>query len=133
MNTRHPYVRGMEPGWWWKNAFLLRYMIREMTSLLVAAYAFVLLAGLFALSRGEAAYRQWLDVMASPWSVAFHGLLLAVFLYHSWSWFEIMPKTLPQIWLGGRRLPAAAITWGGLAATLACCGILLGGTLWLTR
>lgn len=133
MNARRPYVRPMAVGWWWRNPFLLRYMLREMSSVLVAVYALVLLAGLVALSRGEAAYQLWLVALSSPWSIALHVAMLAVFVYHTWTWFDIMPKTLPAIWLGGKRLPDAAITYGGLAATLACCSLLLGATLWLCR
>ena len=112
---------------------LVVYMLREMTSVLVALYALILLAGVVSLADGEAAYTRWLHWMTSPWSVGLHLILLAVFVYHTWSWFEIMPKTLPQIRLRGRLVPAAAITFGGLAATVVCSGLLLGGTLWLTR
>ncbi len=132
MSARRPFVRPMAAGWWWKNPFLLGYMLREMTSAIVAAYAFVLLAGLVALSQGEARYVRWFEALSSPWSLAFHSVVLTVFLYHSWSWFRIMPKTLPAIWLGETRLPDAVITYGGLAATLVNCAMLLGGVLWLT-
>ncbi|MFM9968062.1 MAG: fumarate reductase subunit C [Burkholderiales bacterium] len=133
MSARRLYIRPMAADWWRKNPFLLRYMLREMTSVLVAAYALVLLIGLVALARGEATYLQWLETLRSPWSLVFHGVLLAVFIYHSYSWFEIMPKTLPAIWIGGRRLPDALITVAGLAATVVCSAVLLGGVLWLSR
>jgi fumarate reductase subunit C len=130
MNAPRPYIRPMS-GWWWKNPFLLRYMLRELTSLLVAAYAFVLLAGVIALARSEPAYAAWREALQSPWSVSLHAVLLVVFTYHTWSWFEIMPKTLPAVRLAGRRVPGGAITAAGLAAAVACCATLLGTALWL--
>lgn len=116
MAIRRTYVRPMA-GWWKRNPFFMRYMAREVTALFVAAYALVLLAGLARLSQGEAAFGQWLDGLRSPLSIAFHLLLLAIFVYHTWSWFTIMPKTMAPVAVGGKRLSNAAITGMGLAAS----------------
>ena len=123
MAIRRTYVRPMA-GWWRRNPFFLVYMAREVTAVFVAAYALVLLAGVGRLSQGPAAFAQWLDGLASPLAIAFHALLFAVFAYHTWSWFSIMPKTMPPIIVGGRRLPAAAITGVGIAASLAASAVL---------
>ena len=114
------YVRSMD-GWWRRDPYFVRYMAREATAVLVAAYAFVLLAGLICLARGEASYNAWLDALSSPWSLALHVLLLVVFVYHTWSWFLIMPKTMPLMFVQGKKLPAAVITGVGLAAATVCC------------
>lgn len=116
MAIRRTYVRPMA-GWWKRNPFFMRYMAREVTALFVAAYALVLLAGLARLSQGEAAFGQWLDGLRSPLSIAFHLLLLAIFVYHTYSWFTIMPKTMAPVIVGGKRLSNAAITGMGLAAS----------------
>lgn len=116
MAIRRTYVRPMA-GWWKRNPFFMRYMAREVTALFVAAYALVLLAGLARLSQGEAAFGEWLDGLRSPLSIAFHLLLLAIFVYHTWSWFTIMPKTMAPVVVGGKRLSNAAITGMGLAAS----------------
>lgn len=116
MAIRRTYVRPMA-GWWRRNPFFLVYMAREVTAIFVAAYALVLLAGLMRLAQGPAAFEQWLEGLRSPGSIAFHVLLLAVFAYHTWSWFTIMPKTMPPVVVGGRKLAPAAITAIGLAAS----------------
>lgn len=116
MAIRRTYVRPMA-GWWKRNPFFMRYMAREVTALFVAAYALVLLAGLARLTQGEAAFGQWLDGLRSPLSIAFHVLLLAIFVYHTYSWFTIMPKTMAPVVVGGKRLSNAAITGMGLAAS----------------
>jgi fumarate reductase subunit C len=115
MAIRRTYVRPMA-GWWQRNPFFMRYMAREVTALFVAAYALVLLAGLARLSQGPEAFEQWLDGLRSPFSVAFHVVLLAIFVYHTYSWFTIMPKTMAPVVVGGKRLSNAAITGLGLAA-----------------
>jgi fumarate reductase subunit C len=123
MRTR-PYVRSMD-SWWTRDPFFIAYMAREATALVVAAYALVLLVGLVRLSQGEAAWTGWLTALQSPWSVAVHIFILACFAYHTWSWFRIMPKTMPAIFVGGKALPAAAITAAGLAAAALCTVVVL--------
>jgi len=132
MSAQRPYIRSTD-GWWRDNPYYVRYMLREFSSLLVYAYGLVLLVGLVRLSQGEAAYDQWLEALRNPWALAFHGVMLLVLLYHTWSWFEIMPKTLPAIRLGGKRLSDGAINVIGLAAALVCCAALYGVALWLAR
>ena len=116
--VRRPYVRPMA-GWWRKNPFFVRYMMREGTALVVAAYAFFLLAGLICLSRGPAAYEGWLQALRSPLSVVLHLAALVVMIYHTWTWFEIMPKTMPPIIVNGKRVAGGVITWSGVAAAVA--------------
>ncbi len=117
MAIRRTYVRPMD-GWWRRDPFFLRYMAREFTSIFVVAYALILLAGLIRLSQGEGAFGDWLDGLASPASVAFHVVLFAVFAYHTWSWFRIMPKTMPPVLVAGHRLSARAITGIGVCAAI---------------
>ena len=118
VSGRRPYMRSMN-GWWRRDPFFVRYMIREATALIVAAYAIVLLAGVLCLSRGEAAWNGWLAAMRSPLSMVLHLLMLAAMIYHTYSWFEIMPKTMPAVFVGGKRVAAATITMFGLAAAVA--------------
>lgn len=115
MAVRHTHVRSMD-GWWHRDPYFLRYMAREATSVFVVIYAMILLAGVIRLSHGEAEFTDWLDALASPGSIAFHALLAAVFAYHTWSWFRIMPKTMPAVILRGKRIGAGAITGLGVAA-----------------
>jgi fumarate reductase subunit C len=43
-------------------------------------------------------------------------VLLVAMIVHAKSWFEIMPKTMPMIFLGGRRLAATTVMRAGWAA-----------------
>lgn len=128
---RRPYMRPMA-GWWQRNPFFVRYMLREVTALAVAAYAIVLLVGLICLTNGAFAFQSWLNVLRSPLSIALHLLLLVAMVYHSWTWFEIMPKTMPPMYSGGKRVAGAVITWTGVAAAVAVT-LLLFGIFWSLR
>ncbi len=130
MSVRRTYLRGMD-GWWRRDPFFVRYMAREATALFVAAYALILLAGVLRLSQGPEAFDEWLHALASPVSVGFHLVLLVVFAYHTWSWFRIMPKTMPPVRIGGRRLSGGAITAAGLAAAAVVSAAFVGMIAWL--
>lgn len=118
MAARRPYVRPMD-GWWNRVPFFQRYMAREVTALFVALYGLLMLAGLVRLAQGPEAFAQWLDLLRSGWSIALHVVLLLVFAYHTYSWFEIMPKTMPPVVVGGKKLAPQTITGLGLAAATA--------------
>ena len=120
MSARRTYMRPMD-GWWRRDPFFVRYMAREATAVLVVLYALVLLVGVVRLGQGQAAYEGWLQALKSPASIALHLVLLAVFLYHTWSWFNIMPKTMPLILPNGKRLSPAVVTGTGLAAATVVC------------
>ena len=120
MSKRRPYVRSMD-GWWKRDGYFKAYMAREVTAIFVAAYAVVLLAGVVRLSQGEAAFNGWLQYLKTPWMLVFHLLVLGVFCYHTWSWFQIMPKTMPIMFVGGKRVQPGTITGTGLAAAVVAC------------
>lgn len=109
MTKRNPYVRPMT-GWWLKNPFYVKYMIREATSIFAALYAFVLLAGLAALVEGEAAYNAWLASLETPLAIFFHIVAMAAALYHTVTWFKVSPKVAPPIYIGENRVPDSMIT-----------------------
>lgn len=124
MNKRRPYVRSMD-GWWRRNPYFVEYMIHEGTALFVAAYAGILLNGLLHLAQGEAAWNAWLAALKNPFYIGFHVLALIALTYHTYTWFKIMPRTMPPVVVGGQRLSAWAITGSGLAvASAACLGLL---------
>jgi fumarate reductase subunit C len=104
-------------AWWRRDPFFARYMLREATALAVLAYAVVLAVGVVRLSQGEAAWNGWLDALRTPWSLLLHAVLLAAMLVHAKSWFDIMPKTMPMLFVAGRRVAASTITRTGWAAT----------------
>lgn len=123
MSIQRPYVRSMD-GWWKRNTYYLRYMAREMTAVFVAAYAVVLLVGVIRLGQGEAAFNGWLQALQNPLSLVFHLVVLATFVYHTWSWFNIMPITMPLMFVGRNRVTPGTITGIGLVAAVIACAAL---------
>jgi succinate dehydrogenase subunit C len=111
------YVRPMQ-GWWRKNPYFVRYMIREGSSVFLALYTIILLVGLLRLTQGEAAWEAWRGALTSPVSLVFHWLALLTVGYHAYTWWKVAPKTAPDIRIAGRPLPELVITAGGLLGTI---------------
>jgi fumarate reductase subunit C len=114
---RRAYVRPMA-GWWRRDPFFVRYMVREATAVAVLVYAIVLAVGVVRLAQGEAAWNGWLAALRTPWSLVLHAVLFVAMVVHAKSWFEIMPKTMPPLVLGGRRVAGSTITRCGWAAVV---------------
>ena len=117
MARNKTYVRPMS-GWWRRNPYFVRYMIRETSSVFLAIYAVILLVGLLRLTQGESAWDAWRAALASPGSLVFHWLALLMVGYHAYTWWKVAPKTAPDLRVAGRPLPELVITAGGWIATL---------------
>ena len=122
------YVRPMS-GWWRRNPFYLWYLYRELSCVFVAAYALILLTGLARLAQGEVAFEAWLETLADPLSIGFHAVAFVFVAYHAWTWFKVMPRTLPFLSLGGWRIPDRLIVVSAVAAML----IVSMALLWLIK
>lgn len=109
---RRPYVRSME-FWWLKHPKYRVYMLRELTAAAVAVFALEMLGGVLALNSGLAAWQSWLAFLSHPAGLLLNLVVMALLAFHAWSWFDIMPKTIPPIVLGGRRVPDVLVTRGG--------------------
>ena len=114
------YTRPVTGTWWTRKPFYRWYMLRELSSLFITLYALVLLWGLWRLGQGRAAYEAWRDSMNGSGWLAFHAITFLLVTYHAWTWFKIMPKTLPRI-----ALPDRAVVILGVSAVLAVSALLL--------
>jgi fumarate reductase subunit C len=127
---RGGYRRPMD-GWWQRNAFFKRYMVRELTAFGVAIYAVILAVGVLRLAQGESAWNGWLAALKSPLSLALHALLLVSMIEHARSWFEIMPKTMPYLYTGGQQVAPSTIQRSGwIASVVAAVAVYLIARWW---
>ena len=120
MSGTKTYTRPMA-GWWRRNPYFVRYMIREASAPMFYVYALWLLAGLIALSRGREAYARWSTLAANPWVIGLNVIVLVFAVYHTWTWFSVLPKTMPDV-----DMPARVQSAGGLIAAAVACLALLG-------
>lgn len=119
MSERHPYLRA-QPRYWWAHRPYRAYTIRELCGVALALYAAILLVGLVCLARGPESFEAYRQFLASPGSLSIHLLLLAAMLWHAWTWFQILPKTLPRLVWRGKLVPQTALTGTALLLALVC-------------
>ena len=105
-------------------------MVREVTSLGVWAYALVLTMGALRLGQGEAAWNGWLEALKSPLSLSLHLVLLVCMVVHTYSWFEIMPKTMAPMVINGERVSAARIQRTGWSVAAVAFVVTLALAVW---
>ncbi len=116
MNQPKTYTRSMS-RWWLRRPNYKWYLIREGTSVLVVAYALFLLLGLSRLADSPEAFATWLAVLQSPVSIALHLLVFIAFAYHAWTWFGLLPQTMPLLRFRGEFIQnrtvvtAAIVVW----------------------
>ncbi len=108
------YSRPVNGRWWTRNGFYRWYMFREFSCIFITAYALILLVGLYRLGQGADGFAAWQAALAKPASLLFHAAALVLVIYHSWTWFKIMPKTMPRL-----PVPDLAIVAGGVLAVMA--------------
>jgi len=117
-------------GWWRRDPVFMRYMAREATALAVLAYAIVLTVGIVRLGQGEAAWNGWLAAVHSPSGVVLHVVVLVAMVVHARTWFNIMPKVMSIMYVGGRRVADSAITRAGWAAAVVASAALFALASW---
>jgi fumarate reductase subunit C len=115
---REPYQRAVPPTWWLSKRNYLLFMLRELTSVLIAAFLIVYLVQLARLAQGAEAYTAFLQRLASPGWIVFHLLALVAALYHSITSFNLTPKIV-VVPLGEERVPPVFIASSGYVAWLA--------------
>ncbi len=111
-------VRPMPMLWWLHSRAYVLFMVRELTSVLIAAYLVVFLIFLQRIAAGPSSYESFLRWLAQPTVLVFHLVALAAALYHSITWLELTPMTV-VVRIRGRRVPARMIVTTNIAAWVA--------------
>jgi fumarate reductase subunit C len=115
--SRQPYVRPIsKTTWYMRNGRYKRYMLREVTCLLVGLYSFLAIWGLAALAAGADHWGAFLKTQQSPGLAVFHAVILVYFLvYMTFDWFKLAPKAM-AVQMGEKKLPDQYIVIAHYAA-----------------
>ena len=119
MSESRPYLRA-QPRHWWAHSPYRAYTIRELSGVALALYAAILLAGLVCLARGSGAFEAYRQFLASPLSLLVHLLLLAAAIWHMWTWFQILPKTMPKLVWRGKLIRQDVMSRTATLVAVAC-------------
>ena len=117
------YVRPMPNTWWLQRGAYVFFMVREITSVFVAAYLVIFLVMIHRLHQGQAAYDSFREALKSPLAILFHVVALAFALFHTCTWFNLTPKAL-VVRRGEEKLPPAAIIVPNYLAWIVISGVI---------
>jgi len=120
----HPkWYRPKVPIFWWlRQRAYVTFIARELTSVLVAYSAVLLLVMAVAVDRGGPDYVAFVDWLSRPAVVALHVAVLLGLLFHTITWLNLAPMAI-VVKAGGRTVPAVAILIGHYAAWVACSAV----------
>ena len=120
MTTQREYIRPISTFWWLKKRTYFVFVMRELSSFFVAWFVFYLLLFIGAVSRGEAAYQDFLNGAEHPAVIVINVVAFAFLVLHTITWFSLTPKAM-VLQVGGRRVPAAAILAAQYAGLVVVC------------
>ena len=102
---RAPTYRAHMPILWWtRRRSYLMFVVRELSSVFVAWFVVFLLLLVFAVARGDEAYRRFIDWSANPVVLVVNIVALVFILFHAVTWFNLAPKAM-VVNVRGRRVP----------------------------
>ena len=105
------YRRRMPLLWWARRRSYALFMLRETSSLFVALFVVELLLLVGAVARGATAYRNLLEVMASPAMIVLNLVALAFVLLHAVTFANLTPRAM-IVRVLGRRVPPRVVLAG---------------------
>lgn len=88
------YVKRVPIFWWTRRWSYTRFILRELSSVVVAAYAVVLILLAQAVGAGPAEYQEFMELFRRPVSIGLNVVALAFVLLHSVTWFNLAPKAM---------------------------------------
>lgn len=104
--SRKPYVRPVsKTTWYMRNGRYKKYMLREVTCLLVGFYAFFAICALAILAGGSKdAWDSFLASQQNGFWIGVHTIALIYYLvFMTFDWFKLAPKAMP-VQLGEQKL-----------------------------
>ncbi|MCH7900163.1 MAG: fumarate reductase subunit C [Acidobacteria bacterium] len=118
-------TRPLPWNWWLKKAVYFQFMMRELTSLAVFAYALLIIWAL--LSAADAgAFSTFYTFLSSSLSVWLHLVILVLALYHTGTWIALTPKVM-VLWRGDERVDPGVIAGANSILFL----MISGAVIWL--
>lgn len=97
--------------WFLKRKPYLLFIIRELTSIFVAAYAVILLFQLNALRQGAEAWEALIAANSTSFSIVLHLIIFGFVLFHTITWIKLAPSAM-VVKIGKKKIPGSAIIAG---------------------
>ena len=83
----HPTI---SPTWWLKKRRYFMFMMRELSSVFVAAFLLLFMYELFLVSKGAETFALFQESLRRPGFLAFYVVAFVFAIYHTITWFVIL-------------------------------------------
>lgn len=120
------YHRKMSIFWWTARKPYVKFIVRELTSVFVAAYAVILMIQIYTLKLGPEAWEALLATLSTPLSIILHVVIFGFLIFHSITWFLLAPSAM-VLKIGKNRIPDNAIILANILMWI----VLSAGIAWL--
>jgi fumarate reductase subunit C len=90
-----PYPRQHSKIWFAKRWPYRIFMLRELSSIFLAAYMVLLLVLVSKVHNGERSFTDFKNTLNSPGLLVFNSIAFLFALLHSVTWFQAVPKAMP--------------------------------------
>lgn len=125
MSESRIYRREMPATWWLKKRRYFLFMMRELSSVFVAAFVLLYAYELFLLSKGPQVHGLFQESLRRPGFLLFYGVALVFAVYHTVTWFQAASK-IQVVRVGSWTMPPWMMTAGALAAWVAVSAVVAG-------
>ncbi len=103
------YKPAKSPTWWLRNNKYFLFMMRELSSAVIALFLLLYLYECFLLSKGEAVYNAFQASLRTPKFVVFYIIVFVFAVYHSITWFGVIGR-VQVVRFGKLTVPPALVT-----------------------
>ncbi len=101
------YIRPMPATWWLKNPAYTKFILRELSSVFIAAYCVFLMVLLYR-SKDAGSFSALYEALKSPLSVVLHLIVLLFAVYNSVTAMHAAPRIV-KLYKGDEQVPDRVI------------------------
>ena len=110
--------------WWLKNRAYTKFMLRELTCVFAAFFAFLSLWEVRAVAAGADAYAQFIATLGTPLFLTLNVVALFFVVFHAITWINLTP-TVAVVRIGGTRVPDWVIVGSNYVAWAVISGVIV--------
>ena len=116
-------IRPLPKTWWLRKQSYLFFMIRELTSLAVLAYAILIITAIWT-AADKSSFVPLFEFLKSTTSVVIHVGLLILAMVHTFTWIALTPKVM-VLWQNDERVEPDLIAGANGILFLLISGVVL--------
>ena len=122
----HPrWLRQRLSTYWWLGKWpYVKFILREISSVFVAWFVIYLLLFIRAVSRGDAAFRAFLEWSTHPVMLTVNVITFLFITFHAITWFAVAPQAIVAH-MGTKKVPSFMIAAGHYGAWFVVTAVLL--------